>query len=645
MIKKIIIVLAALSLLCAYTPQQSAEASYEAYYFENFNVDVVVNENYTFHITETIDTVFTEERHGIYRYLPNYWEEDRIKYTDISVKGAPYVVESDRYETAIRIGDPIDTVIGPITYTISYTVNLPKDSSSELDSVYINLIGFDHPTNTYNSKITITLPQKVSPSSISIITGYYYGYGDEEKISYEYADRQTLKISLLSPLDYYEGITVKINLPDGYFVGVKNPFFLEEALKYLLAVILIIAALVLWKIFGDDDKIIMPVEVSPPDVSPIEAGYIIDGKVNDEDIAAMLIYWASLGFISITQGKNNSDYTFKKLKDIKDRPQYEMNIFNGIFTESDNDKAITSDRLKSKLSSRLSSFKVGVHAKYNFQGAFIIDKKSKTFSRINALVAYICFSLTGFFMGLYNHIGLGIFLSMVFMLFFIPLHLGLNKILQYVSKRSPAQTLFRLFWYSLLIAGYVYVFCRMTHPWVLDVYQISFIILASCVIAAISFFTKKLSESGHNLFERVLGFRHFLITVEKDWLEELAEDTPEYYYSMLPYASVLGVSNVWISKFSKLAQDPPSWYVSTPNTRFSTRTFSSATVSNFKKIGIQSAKLSRVPTGSSTSYSRSSSSYSYRPHTTYTPRSSSSSFSSSRGRSGGGFSGGGSRSW
>ena len=55
----------------------------------------------------------------------------------VSVEGAPYIIENSRYSTAIRIGDPNIIVDGQIIYTISYTVSLPKDSSSELDAVYI----------------------------------------------------------------------------------------------------------------------------------------------------------------------------------------------------------------------------------------------------------------------------------------------------------------------------------------------------------------------------------------------------------------------------------------------------------------------------------------------------------------------------
>ncbi len=646
MIKKTLLVLVLCLLIVQFISISSATASYEAYYFENFNVDVIVDENYIFHITETIDTVFTEERHGIYRHLPNYWGEERVKYTEINVVGAPFIINHDRYSTNIRIGDASKEIIGDITYTISYTVNLPKDPSRSMDAVYLNLIGHDHPTETYNSNITITLPKKVDPGNISVVTGYYYGYGYEYKITYEYIDRQTLHIILTEPLESYEGMTVKMNLPQGYFEKVRNPFFLDEFLKYFIPVFLIAIALIIWLKYGNDDTVVIPVEVSPPDVSPIEAGFIIDGEINDYDISSMIIYWASLGFIKIEKVKGKNKYNFYKLKPIEKRPKYEIDIFNSIFPDTEDNKPINTDTLKRRLGNKISSFKLGILAKYNKGTNTLIDSRSKKVSVINVLLAYICFSLVAFFIGSYYHVGLGVFLALLSALLFIPLHLILNKLLKYINKRTPGKNAVHFILYAGFVLLYSYIFSITARPWVMSFQEILFIIVSACVLIIIAFYTKKLSDYGHELFERVLGFRHFLLTAEKDWIEELAMDTPEYFYNMLPYALVLGVSSVWIGKFAKSVQVPPDWYQSTSkSTNFSSRSFSSGFVADFSKIGTLTARQQRHTTSyysGSSSYTRS---YSYRPSTSYSRSSSSSSFSSSRGSSGGGFGGGGSSSW
>lgn len=40
------------------------------YYISSYDIDMVVNENNTFDITETITTYFNVEKHGIYRTIP-----------------------------------------------------------------------------------------------------------------------------------------------------------------------------------------------------------------------------------------------------------------------------------------------------------------------------------------------------------------------------------------------------------------------------------------------------------------------------------------------------------------------------------------------------------------------------------------------
>ncbi|MBN2877999.1 MAG: DUF2207 domain-containing protein [Clostridia bacterium] len=643
MIKKIFCMLAVFFVAFSAVHAITANASYEAYYFDNYDVDVVVDEDYTFHITETLDTFFTEERHGIYRELPNYWGDTRLKYSDISVDGAPYIIENSTYSTSIRIGDANSTVEGKIIYKISYTVSLPKDSSSELDAVYINLIGHDHPTETYNSTMKITLPKKVDPTSISVISGYYFESGTEEKVAYEYTDRQVLTITLKEPLDTYEGITAKINLPEGYFQNVKSPFFLDEFLKWFLPLLLLLVGVIIWAVFGNDESIIVPVEVSLPDVSPIEAGYIIDGTVNDEDISSMIIYWASLGFIKIKQPKKGK-YEFCRLKSPEGRPNYETLIFNNLFKEGEQNAYISADTIKTRLGQNIFSFKTGVTKNFNNKEVSLIEKKSKKMSRLNAFLAFLCFSLSTFFTGMYSNIGLGIFLAIISPIAFLPLYFWLLRILKNWSKRTAFKNGIRIVFYAILVLLYASIADIISRTWALNLRQTLLIISSSCLLAGLAYYTQKLSEYGHTLYERVLGFRHFIITAEKDWLEELANDTPEYFYKVLPYALVLGVSRVWIGKFAKAITAPPEWYDSEAgNRKFSSRSFAYNTVSDFTRLGINAKKS--VYRTSSSSYSRPSSTYSYRPTRSYSSASSRSFSSSSRGFSGGGFSGGGSKSW
>ena len=50
---------------------------------------------------------------------------------------------------------------------------------------------------------------------------------------------------------------------------------------------------------------------------------------------------------------------------------------------------------------------------------------------------------------------------------------------------------------------------------------------------------------------KVLGFRNYLNTAEKNQLEKLVEDDPNYFYNILPYTYVLNISKKWIDTFGK----------------------------------------------------------------------------------------------
>ena len=64
---------------------------------------------------------------------------------------------------------------------------------------------------------------------------------------------------------------------------------------------------------------------------------------------------------------------------------------------------------------------------------------------------------------------------------------------------------------------------------------------------------------------RVFGLRTFILVTEQDRLKMLAEENPELFFDVLPYAYVLGISNVWIEKFKTIDVQSPDWYVSNNN--------------------------------------------------------------------------------
>ena len=158
-------------------------------------------------------------------------------------------------------------------------------------------------------------------------------------------------------------------------------------------------------------------------------------------------------------------------------------------------------------------------------------------------------------------------------------------------------------------------------PWALTVlpallqdpiYLIGYIIGLACVLGMIIIlkYLPKRTQYGKEMLGKLRGFKNFLETAEKDKLEAMVMEDPTYFYNILPYTYVLGVSDTWIKKFETISLQAPSWYDS-PNA-FDMVTF--GTFMNTTMVSAQSI-MSSSPSSDS---------------------------SSGSGLSGGGFSGGGS---
>ena len=65
----------------------------------------------------------------------------------------------------------------------------------------------------------------------------------------------------------------------------------------------------------------------------------------------------------------------------------------------------------------------------------------------------------------------------------------------------------------------------------------------------------KLEMSG-----RLLGLRTFIEKAELDRLERLVEENPSYFYRVLPFAYVFGLTDTWAKKFETLAVPEPEWW-------------------------------------------------------------------------------------
>ena len=95
-----------------------------------------------------------------------------------------------------------------------------------------------------------------------------------------------------------------------------------------------------------------------------------------------------------------------------------------------------------------------------------------------------------------------------------------------------------------------------------SIYLIGYIVGIVCVLGMVVCLTylPRRTAYGNEILGKIEGFKNFLETAEKEQLEAMVTKNPTYFYNILPYTYVLGVSDKWIKKFEVISMQAPTWY-------------------------------------------------------------------------------------
>ncbi|OJU13034.1 MAG: hypothetical protein BGN88_08600 [Clostridiales bacterium 43-6] len=542
------------------------------YTISSYKVLMNVTEANEIHVTETIDVDFKSDRHGIYRYIPLVYlyentkeghkeqKKKKISFSDIKVtneKGREWTVQKYRQDNylILKIGDPEYTLIGPQKYVLRYTCRLGQDIWAEKDYLYYNIIGTGWDASISNASFEINMPKEFDESQVRFTVGKK-GSEDDSAVEYK-TSGNAITGTVNRTLDGNEGLTVLVTLPEGYYINKPNPEHNSYYLIALASVLLAAIGLFLYFRFGKDKKPVITVEFYPPEgMNSAQVGYVIDGIVDNKDVVSLIIYWADKGYLKIINGANN-EFSLKKL-DFGDAPMtvYESMMFDQLFSESE---LVTSQDLRYRFHGTIEKVKHNIKASYELTKDKRIYSKSSNISQVfGFVIAALCTAVPlakaaySYFYGEFSMIaafGIGIILTIATLLLF-----GHVIKKENVTGKMPVLLAYLPFLVYTVLTG-CFLFFFTENP----------IVSTVCpAMAAISgFFAgfgRKRTDYGTELLGKLLGLKNFIRLAEKDRIKQLVEETPDYFFHILPYAYVLGVTDVWCKKFEFIAIQPPSWY-------------------------------------------------------------------------------------
>lgn len=542
-----------------------------------YDVDIVVNEDGSFDIDETIDVHFnSSDSHGIYRWLPviqtaSYSKDGKIveknfrsKITEVeyhtsqSSEGT-YLV--DEFEDSgyhfLQIGSSNYVPYGSdLTYAFSYNYDFGDDRETELDMLYYNIIGTGWDTTISNLTFSITFPKAVSDEF-----EFYVGRAGEsaencEAIEYSF-DGLTLVGKYNGTLDYGEAVTVFKTLEEGYFNYDKSYVF--DIVLLVLTGLFVGCAIFVFLKKRRKSPIIEVVEFKAPEgITPTEAGVINDGKLTGDDLSALLVFWASKGIVKIKNDERKTTIvrTATDEQVQNDLKPHEKILFNDLFRGG---------------KTEVEAFDLGLSVDTGYKCKTSVTKETKkyfdngaegwfSFLTFFAVVLLAVFVFKSYYQSVLR--GLDVLLQILMAILIVVGVSLIPNLMKYKDKCSKKK-----FW-LLLVLDLILIFAPLVVlMFVMEGYIDSFgarfyLLLVPLLLVIFYPNLERYTEAGRKILGQIRGLKNYIEVAEKDRMEMLVKDNPSLFFEVLPYAYVLGVSEVYMKKFEDVQIVQPEWYQS-----------------------------------------------------------------------------------
>lgn len=547
------------------------------YHIEDWLYEAQVHEDNTWTVTETMTVEYHEQRHGIYRHIPrlfvrhhNAMGEDK-KYTYRCEIMNPEVdiyeyhlddAENSQQSLIIRIGSEDKLVSGRHTYIIHYTLAYPDDRYTSADELIHTVLGTECNTTIGRFRFDIKF-DKTFPTELTLqtLSGEWGSEGNMLNITPTLTENSISgETSDIAP---FCGITLQATLPEGFWKGAKS---VSPVLAYLFAALFIMLMVIclMYELLHRRKKPLMVIEYNAPDdICSAEVGVIIDDVADVSDLNSLIVWWASKGYLKMREtftDEGKVDMRLTVLKPLpKDAPKYQHLFWNVFFGKGN---AVNLSELGDK-HEEIGKVQTAL-AKY-FTGKRQVTSTNWKMTFI-AICMYICafliFAYSSSVMHwYYKDIGPGAGGAMIGLAF------GAMCVRMLLSKWDMIKSRYRItLQYAVIlffaIASLVVfnIKCYNAPDYQLPQSFLNIVIGGGWLVALLSSRLAKDTAYRMEKMSLLLGFREFIKKAELPMLKAQVDENPEYFYDVLPYAMVFGLTNKWQKQFKDLDVPAPSWY-------------------------------------------------------------------------------------
>ena len=530
------------------------------YYIKSLDVDITVHEDNVYDVTESYVYDFIEPHHGPVREIPSnhYREYGDGKKSYVIARVSNFQVTSPDANTEVSeedgayyIGSSDEDYTGEHTYVMSYTYRiLSPDPLDDADELYYNIVGTGWACPIASVSWRITMPSSFDAEKVgySVGTSDTAGYAPDELTSS--VDGLVITGQYHTALYPYEGITIRCELPDGYFVFHSH----STAAWIAIAALLLIPLIALLRNWKRGRRHVVPVVnfYPPKGMNPLDVEEIWSGKT--EHKVALIPYLADRGYIRIRE-PSVGKVQFKLMNNDFSALKPDERVFlEGMFPGSRKVGAVsTADGLEYRFHETMDM--VGEMHRES-AARQIRGKGLQTFLYVLAVVEMtVCPAIYTAWVAYTDDMSSAVWFGMIAVAAVI---LGVT----FVSRKKkysehPRKSAVHMVICVLLLAVLFVFVCGLYSPM-----SALLMLAAGCLNFFAAGCAAYRTEENLKYYGGVLGYRNFIEKAELSQLKMLSQENPSYFYFTLAYAYVFDLEDQWISQFEKynIPVPKPTWY-------------------------------------------------------------------------------------
>ena len=583
---------------------------------EDYKVVLNVSENNSIDVKEYITVDFYEGgHHGIYRFIPEWLEytgkdnntiSRKSKISDLVCYSDAFSISTVSGKKQIKMGNANITLpTGTHTYIIGYTYDMGADPYDNFDEFIFHAFGDFWGTRINNASVEIHLPKNVNENNnIHFFADKYRKNDITSHVDYTVSGN-TIYAKLSSYYQLNNSLTVDIELPNGYFSSGTNNYGNRSLLFCIICIAFAIISFWLWRKNGKDIyKVPETVEFYPPEqLDASQIGYLYKKDTGRKLSIALIVELAGKGFIKITESDLEE---FEKLKDLISNYPALLGLAKRITISKANytdvNKVINREIKISKIQDYNHGIKIQFSNKHlknsNLMNDYFKDGNEYTitsnfdtfYKDADYLIKNNYIKIESDTINKYSSEELeNLKHSLVANEFKGKPKMTVNEELVYNQLFQDAdetvllenRSFYKVFekvaenvrnefddkindlkaYKSMLLSSFGFAICSLLWGFAYCVFEdlntkLSFIYylaaISNVIILIFSILMKRKNSYGEQIISKINGFKKYIELAEKNQIEMLAEENPNYFYDILPYAYVLDVSKKWIEKFENI---------------------------------------------------------------------------------------------